>query len=60
MAVHIGARIGALGGPGEVLASSTVRDLVVGSGIEFADRGEEELKGVPGSWRIFSVAHAGD
>lgn len=60
MAVHIGARIGALGGPGDVLTSSTVRDLVVGSGIEFADRGEEELKGVPGSWRIFSVAGTGD
>ena len=56
MAVHIGARIGALGGPGEVLASSTVRDLVVGSGIEFAERGEQELKGVPGEWRIFAVA----
>jgi len=60
MAVHIGARIGALGGPGEVLASSTVRDLVVGSGIEFDERGEEELKGVPGSWRIFSVATTGE
>ncbi len=60
MAVHIGARIGALGGPGEVLASSTVRDLVVGSGIEFDDRGEEELKGVPGSWRIFTVAGTGE
>jgi len=56
MAVHIGARIGALGGPGEVLASSTVRDLVVGSGIEFAERGEHELKGVPGSWRVFAAA----
>lgn len=56
MAVHIGARIGSLGGPGEVLASSTVRDLVVGSGIEFDERGEEELKGVPGSWRIYTVA----
>lgn len=60
MAVHIGARIGALGGPGEVLASSTVRDLVVGSGIEFADRGEEELKGVPGAWRIFTVSGTGE
>ena len=60
MAVHIGARIGALGGPGEVLASSTVRDLVVGSGIEFAERGEKELKGVPGAWRIFSVADTGE
>ena len=56
MAVHIGARIGALGGPGEVLASSTVRDLVVGSGIEFSERGEHELKGVPGSWRVFAAA----
>jgi class 3 adenylate cyclase/pimeloyl-ACP methyl ester carboxylesterase len=55
MAVHIGARIGALGGPGEVLASSTVRDLVVGSGIEFADRGSHSLKGVPGEWKLFSV-----
>ncbi len=60
MAVHIGARIGALGGPGEVLASSTVRDLVVGSGIEFAERGEKELKGVPGEWRIFSVSGTGE
>jgi class 3 adenylate cyclase/alpha-beta hydrolase superfamily lysophospholipase len=60
MAVHIGARIGALGGPGEVLASSTVRDLVVGSGIEFSERGEEELKGVPGAWRIYAVAGTGE
>ena len=49
MAVHIGARIGALAGAGEVLVSSTVRDLVVGSGIDFSDRGEHDLKGVPGS-----------
>jgi class 3 adenylate cyclase len=55
MAVHIGARIGALGGPGDVLVSSTVRDLVVGSGIDFADRGEHDLKGVPGSWRVFAA-----
>ncbi len=55
MAVHIGARIGALGGPGEVLTSSTVRDLVVGSGIEFRERGEHELKGVPGTWRVFAA-----
>ena len=54
MAVHIGARIGALGGPGEVLASSTVRDLVVGSGIEFDERGAHELKGVPGEWTLYS------
>ena len=56
MAVHIGARIGALAGAGEVLASSTVRDLVVGSGIEFSDRGEHDLKGVPGSWRVFAAS----
>jgi class 3 adenylate cyclase len=53
MAVHIGARVSALAGPGEVLVSSTVKDLVVGSGIGFAERGEHALKGVPGEWRIF-------
>jgi class 3 adenylate cyclase len=52
MAVHIGARVGSLAAPGEVLVSGTVKDLVVGSGIEFVDRGEHELKGVPGSWRL--------
>jgi class 3 adenylate cyclase len=41
---------------GEVLVSGTVKDLVIGSGIEFADRGEHELKGVPGAWRLFAVA----
>jgi class 3 adenylate cyclase len=56
MAVHIGARVGAMASPGEVLVSSTVRDLVVGSGIEFADRGAHELKGVPGEWRLLAVA----
>jgi class 3 adenylate cyclase/pimeloyl-ACP methyl ester carboxylesterase len=56
IAVHIGARVGALAGPGEVLVSNTVKDLVVGSGIEFEDRGETELKGVPGSWRLWAVA----
>jgi class 3 adenylate cyclase len=56
MAVHIGARVGAAAGPGEVLVSSTVKDLVVGSGIEFAERGMRELKGVPGEWRLFAVA----
>ena len=56
MAVNIGARVGASAGPNEVLVSSTVKDLVVGSGIEFADRGERELKGVPGEWRLFAVA----
>jgi len=59
MAVHIGARIGALSDPGEVLASSTVRDLVVGSGIEFESRGSHELKGVPGEWSLFSVESVG-
>ena len=56
LAVHIGARISSLAGPGEVLVSSTVRDLVVGSGQTLSDRGEHELKGVPGPWRIFAVA----
>jgi class 3 adenylate cyclase len=55
MAVHIGARVGAAAAPGEVLVSSTVKDLVVGSGIEFADRGTHELKGVPGEWRLFAA-----
>jgi pimeloyl-ACP methyl ester carboxylesterase len=55
MAVNIGARIGALAGPGEVLVSSTVRELVVGSGLEFADRGAQTLKGAPGEWRLFAV-----
>ena len=56
MAVHIGARVGAAAGAGEVLVSSTVRELVVGSGIEFEDRGAHELKGVPGEWRLYAVA----
>jgi class 3 adenylate cyclase len=60
MAVHIGARVGACAEPGEVLVSGTVRDLVVGSGIEFVDRGERELKGVPGEWRLFAVAARGE
>jgi class 3 adenylate cyclase/alpha-beta hydrolase superfamily lysophospholipase len=55
IAVHIGARVSARATAGEVLVSGTVRDLVIGSGIEFEDRGEQELKGVPGSWRLFSV-----
>jgi len=55
LAVHLAARIAALAGPGEVLASSTVRDLVVGSGLAFADRGEHELKGIPGRWRLFAA-----
>ena len=59
MAVNIGARVGALGGAGEVLVSSTVRELVVGSGIDFDDRGAHELKGAPGEWRLFAVAGTG-
>jgi class 3 adenylate cyclase len=54
--VHIGARVSALAGPNDVLVSSTLRDLVIGSGLEFEERGAYELKGVPGEWRIFGVA----
>ena len=56
LAVHIGARVAAQADGGEVLVSSTVRDLVAGSGIGFVDRGEHQLKGVPDSWRLFAVA----
>jgi class 3 adenylate cyclase len=56
MAVHIGARVSARAGAGEVLVSSTVKELVVGSSVAFDDRGEFELKGVPGVWRLFAVA----
>lgn len=56
--VHIGARVSALAAPNEVLVSSTLRDLVIGSGLEFEDRGAHELKGVPGQWRLFAVASA--
>ncbi len=55
IAVHIGARVAAAAGPSEVLVSRTVRDLVAGSGIEFEDAGERDLKGVPGSWRLCRV-----
>ena len=55
IAVHLGARIAALAGAGEILVSSTVKDLVFGSGIEFQDRGVHELKGVPGEWRVFAA-----
>jgi class 3 adenylate cyclase len=58
IAVHIGARVSALAGPNDVLVSSTLRDLVIGSGIEFEDRGAHDLKGVPGEWRLFAVASA--
>jgi class 3 adenylate cyclase len=55
MAVHIGARVAALAEPSEVLVSSTVRDIVTGSRRRFADRGESELKGVPGEWRLYAL-----
>ena len=55
LAVHIGARISSLAGPGEVLISSTVRDLSIGSGQTLVDRGEHDLKGVPGPWRVFAI-----
>jgi class 3 adenylate cyclase len=56
IAVHIGARVSALAGPNEVLVSSTLRDLVIGSGLEFEAHGTHELKGVPGEWHLFAVA----
>ncbi len=56
IAVHIGARVSALAGPNDVLVSSTLRDLVIGSGLEFDARGTHQLKGVPGEWRLFAVA----
>jgi class 3 adenylate cyclase len=59
IAVNIGARVGAAAGPGEVLVSRTVSDLVAGSGIEFTDRGVHSLKGVPGEWQLYAVASAG-
>ena len=55
IAVHIGARVAALAGPNEILVSSTVKDLVAGSGLQFASRGATELKGVPGEWQVFEV-----
>jgi pimeloyl-ACP methyl ester carboxylesterase len=55
LAVHIGARIAGLAGPGEVLVSRTVRDLVAGSGLRFVDRGNHELKGVPDRWSVYAV-----
>ena len=58
IAVHTGARVADAAGPGEVFVSSTVRDLVSGSGIAFEDRGVHELKGVPGEWRLYAVADA--
>jgi len=56
IAVHTGARVAANAQPGEVLVSSTVKDLVAGSGITFQDRGQHELKGIPGEWHLYAVA----
>ncbi|MDH6243012.1 adenylate/guanylate cyclase domain-containing protein [Mycobacterium sp. OTB74] len=56
IAVHIGARVSALAGPNDVLVSSTLRDLVIGSGLEFEERGAHQLKGVPGEWHVSVVA----
>lgn len=55
IAVHIGARIASMAAPGEILVSNTVKDLVIGSGIEFADRGRHALKGIPGEWQIWAA-----
>lgn len=55
IAVHIAARVAGMAGPGEVLVSGTVKDLVVGSGLEFTDRGTHSLKGAPGEWRLYAV-----
>ncbi|MGH7342047.1 MAG: adenylate/guanylate cyclase domain-containing protein, partial [Candidatus Rokuibacteriota bacterium] len=55
IALHIGARIAALASASEVLVSSTVKDLVAGSGLRFADRGAHSLKGVPGTWQLYAV-----
>ena len=55
IAVHIAARVEATAGPDEVMVSSTVKDLVAGSGLKFVDRGAYKLKGVPGEWRLFAV-----
>ena len=57
LAVHIGARVAAEAESGEVLVSGTVKDLVVGSGVGFRDRGERQLKGVPGTWHLYAVEH---
>ena len=56
MAVHVAARIQGLASPGDILVSSTVKDIVVGSDTRFEDRGQHSLKGMPGEWRLFSLA----
>jgi class 3 adenylate cyclase len=55
IAVHIAARVMALAAPGEVLTSSTVKELVVGSGLSFTGKGDHQLKGVPGTWRLYAA-----
>jgi class 3 adenylate cyclase len=55
VAVHTGARVASLAGPGEMLVSSTVKDLVAGSGLRFCEQGVHELKGIPGAWQLYSV-----
>ena len=55
MAVHVAARIQGLAGPGDILVSSTVKDIVAGSDARFEDRGQHSLKGMPGEWRLFSL-----
>ena len=59
IAVHLGARVASVAGPGEVLVSSTVHDLVAGSGLQFTDRGRHALKGIPGEWQLFAVQPGG-
>jgi len=56
IAVHLAARVSAKAGADEVLVSRTVKDLVAGSGIEFADRGTHELKGIPDEWQLYAAA----
>jgi len=58
IAVHIGARVAAIAGPRDVLVTSTVRDLVAGSGLAFVDRGHHALRGIPGEWLLFSLISA--
>jgi class 3 adenylate cyclase len=59
IAVNIGARVGSLAGPSEILVSQTVKDLVAGSGLAFEDVGEHELKGLPDRWRLYRVTWSG-
>jgi class 3 adenylate cyclase len=58
LAVHIASRVSSTAGAGEVLVSSTVKDLLAGAAVTFDDRGEHELKGVPGAWRLFAASEA--